>query len=905
MSADRARAWAGQVYRWALRAYPTDFRSRLGGDLARTFEDGADAAWNAGGAWRLAWFTLRCVLDVVPDSLRLRWDGRRGAHTSPGFRAPSATGWSQDVRDAWRGLRRRPASAAAAVFTLALGVGVNAALFGVVHAVLLRPFEYREPTRLVVLQDRSLDGGAPFSTTGGAFRDWDRLGTSFDGMALMGGATFTLTDPGRPAERVFGSVVSHDFFAVLGVEPALGRGFRPEETEAETRVLVLSDGLWRGRFGADPTVVGRDVDVDGEPWRVVGVMPPVGFPSTIDGVAVQPRDARWAWTPLDFSSEWVRGYRSHVYTAIGRLDADVSLEAAEAELATLTDDIRRRNPDLYGRLTSSVVPLREVVLGDVERDLWILFGGVLLVLLVSCANLTHLLFARTLRAAAERSVRAALGATRARLFRRGVIEALLVGALGGVSGWIAAAAGAGGLDLLLPADLPRRGEIAIGLPALGFSALVALLAAVAAGVGPAWRGAQPVDAAALAGAGRRSGGRSERRVLRGLVVAQLAIACTLLVGAGLLVRSVVALRATDLGVDTKSTAVGELMLPRGRYPDRASTVSALQAFQRVAAAVPGVTAATLAYDPPLNGTWTETFDVVGRASPPPGERPGAWFRPVAPGYFRQLGIPVLRGRALEASDDASAPGVVVVNEAFVREHFPGEDPIGRRIRLATPYDTWGEGPETWEIVGVVADVRFRGARRAAPDAFYFSLWQAPVSYVHVMTRSSVDPVLMKGALEAAVANVDPLVPLTNATTLQRMRDRLTAQDRANALLLAAFALLALLVAGAGVFGVLSHAVARRVPELAVRLALGARPATLRRLVLAETVVMVVVGLLVGGAGAVVVGRLLSGLLYGVPPWDPWVLVGVVGLLSVTALAASWLPARAAAGTDPITALRRD
>ncbi|MBW3534241.1 MAG: ABC transporter permease, partial [Gemmatimonadetes bacterium] len=571
---------AEAAYRVALRLYPRRFRERFGEDLLRAFRDGSRGVLRRGG-WRgLAAFWSRCAMDALVEAGRVRWGGGRGAGLGrgvdgapgPGRREPGGAGaldaLVRDARDAWRAMLRRPGPAAVAVLTLALGVGANAAIFSVVNGVLLRPFDYPEAGELVVLQDRSLEGGAPFRTTGGAFLEWRAGNRTLDDVALMGGWTMNLTEPGLEPERVTGSNVSESFFSVLGVEPALGRTFRAEEMRGGARVVILSDALWRGRYGADPDIVGRALTVDGEAWRVVGVMPPVALPTPLGDVTVDPLDARRVWVPLDFDSEWVAGYRSHVFVAIGRLRDGVTPEAAASDIEAITGGIRERQPDGYARLTSDVRPLREVVLGDVRRDLWILLGAVALVLLVACANLTNLLLARSVERARERSVRAALGAAWGRLLRLGLLEAGILGIAGGALGLAAAALGMDVLVSLLPEDLPRRGDIHMDGAVLAFTAAASLVAALAAGLVPALRGARPATAPSLGSGARGSAGHRAGRLTRGLVASQLALACALLVGAGLLVRSFQALRATDLGADTAATLDAEILLPNARYGTR-------------------------------------------------------------------------------------------------------------------------------------------------------------------------------------------------------------------------------------------------------------------------------------------------------------------------------------------------
>ncbi len=902
-------SWAERLYRLALHLYPARFRRRFGDDMVRAFRDGTRGALRRGGRTGVAVFWLRCGLDLCREAVAERWfagtERESAHHIEQG--GGGMESWWMDLRYALRGLRRRPALTVGAIVTLALGVGANTAIFSVVNGVLLRPFDMPEAERLVVAQDRSSQGGGPFRTTGGVFRDWREGNRTFQDMALLGGWSFNLTEAGLDPERVNGVQVTASYFDVVGVLPALGRVFRPEESQGRHRVVILSDALWRERYGADPDIVGRGIVADGERWEVVGVMPPVALPVTLNGLGLAPGDReRMAWVPLDLEPGWASGYQSHVFVALGRLQPGVSLEAASEDLAALTRAVSESHPETYTGITSDVAPLRTVVLGDARRDLLILLGAVGLVLLVACANLANLLLARTLDRSREMAVRAAVGAGAGRLVRLGLLEAVLLGLAGGVGGLVLAS---GGLDVLLamlPEDLPRQSSIGVDGHVLLFTLGVALVAGVVVGLLPALRGARPRMTEALKAGGRGTAGSGGGRTARVLVAGQLALACTLLVGAGLLVRSFLAVRAVDLGARTRDLLSVELLLPSQGYGDRLETSDFLHRLEAAVEALPGVTSASVAYDTPLSASWTETFTVTDRPAPEPGQKPGAYFRPVSPGYFEALGIPLLRGRAFTEDDGPDAPGVVVVNQDFVDDNFAGEDPLGRRIRMTTMQGMWdASAPAEWEIVGVVGDVRFAGLRADAPDAFYFSQRQAPTTFLHLLVATRVPPRSVLAGVRATIAGLDSSLPLSAVTTLDEEYARATAQDRFNALLLLAFAVTALLVAAAGIYGVMSYAVARRRAEMGVRLALGAGPGRVRRLLLGEGLRMAGTGLLAGLAGAVLAGRLLSGLLFGVSAWDPTVMGGVFAILLSAAVLSAWLPALRAARTDPAVALREE
>lgn len=893
-----------RVYRWALRAYPAGFRRRHGTHVLRTCVDAERAARARRG--RLAALRQRLIgtVDLLRHGLGMRLRPTRGTHDETTTKGGIMDGWIMDVRYALRGLVRRPGLGAVAVLTLALGVGANTGLFTVVHGVLLRPFDLPDADALVVIQDRSTRGGGPYRTTGGAWGDWRRGNRTLDDLALLGGWTATFTEAGLEPERVNGTSVSASYFDVLGVRPALGRAFRPEENDGVHRVLLLSDALWRGRYGADPDIVGRTVTLnEGESWEVVGVMPPVGLPGLWGALEVVPTDReRTVWVPIDLANEWAAGYRSHVFLTLGRIRASADLAAVEADLRRIGADITRREPDLYANTVPDVRSLRETILGDVRRDLLVLLGAVGLLLLVACANLANLLLARAVERSRELAVRAAVGASAGRLARLALIEAVLLGFAGGVVGLLAATVSLDALLAMLPDDLPRASGIAVDGPVLLYALGLAVAAGLLTGLVPALRGARPHFEGVLRSGTRAGRGRSGSRAVRGLVAAQLALACTLLVGAGLLIRSVQALRDVDLGVHAENTLAAELLLVQ--RSDRASVSDFLRRLEERVEALPGVRQASVAYDLPFEANWSESFTVLDRPPPGPGERPGAQFRPVSPGYMEMMGIPLVQGRTLTEDDGLDGAPVVVINQTLADRFFPGEPVLGRRIAMGTVRGNWdADAPGEWEIVGVVADVRMRGPREPAPGAFYFSQRQAPTSYLRLLVRTEGDPMAVLPGVQAAVAELDPRLPLSGVTTLEAARRRRTAQDRFNALFLGAFALTALAVAAAGIYGVLAYAVARRTTEMGVRLALGAKPVGVFRMLLGEGARMAGAGLVLGVLGALVGGRALAGLLFGVRPLDPLVYTAVVLALALVALVAGAVPARRAARTDPAAALR--
>lgn len=890
------------LVRGLLRLGPARFRDRFGASLLETVEDGWRAARRRGrlAAWG---FAGRTVADLPPQ-LAGAWMERFRRTTGGGTMAGR---WDMDLRHAARALARRPGTTAVAVAILGIGVGAAATVYAVVDGVLLSPMDMPGDDRLVLAQDRQASGGdAPFATTGGVYLTWRRESRTLEGVAAMMGWTMNLTEPGLEPFRLRSGLVSANFFDVLGVEPIVGRTFRPEEEQGLHRVMVLSHALWTGRYGADPDVVGSVVDADGEAWEIIGVMPPLALPGRGNSAAlVDGSRVRTAWVPMNLEESWQSGFRSHLVLALGRLAPGATVEQARDELAVLTDAVRREHPENYTGLTAHVTSLREAIVGDVRGDLLVLLGGVLLVVLAGCINLGNLLLVRSMDRSRERAVRRALGAGRGSLVRLAAAESLLLGLGGAVVAAGVLVLGVQALGAALPADLPRRAAVSLRPGVLVLTPLVALALGLAVGLLPTL-GRSVGDPVGPGSGTRTTRGRREQRTSRVLVAGQVALACTLLVGSGLLLRSVRSLASVDLGVSTDRTLVVDVLLPQGRYGDRRGTADFLRRLEEGVEGLPGALEALVAYDPPTEGTWTEQFTIVGDPEPEPGDTPGSFYRPVSPGWFETMDIPVVAGRTFTEDDDLDGPPVVVVNQAWVREHMPGREPLGARIHMETVRNNWGgDAPVEWEIVGVVGDVRFRGLRAEPGDAVYFSGRQSPTTFTRFLVRTEGDPEALLPGVQAVLGELDPRLPLAGATTLEREVRAATAQDRFNALLILAFAAAALLVASAGLYGVLAYAVARRRTEVGVRMAMGAAPLRVWRMLVLEGLALAGVGLAVGLALALLTGGLLGSVLYGVSPRDPVVLGTVVLVLGGSALLAAAVPATRAASAHPAEALQSD
>ncbi|HEX2189801.1 MAG TPA: ABC transporter permease [Longimicrobiaceae bacterium] len=800
----------------------------------------------------------------------------------------------QDVRYALRRLRRSPGFTAVATLTLALGIGANSAIFSVVNGVLLRSLPYPDADRLVLVAHVTREGNrAPMSPAN--FRDVRSESRSLEELSFWTYGGRTLTGTGDPA-RLQGADVGQHFFEVMRARPLLGRTFRPEENEpGRNRVAVLGHAFWRQRFGADPKVVGRTVTLDGEPYEVVGVMPEeFGFPNKRD-----------VWTPLEYDADFMadasRG--SWYISGIGRLKPGVTHQQAAREIEGLGARLQKQYPETNTDLGISPVSLYEQMVGDVRLSLLVLLGAVGLVLLIACANVANLLLARAAAREGELAVRAAMGAGRGRLVRQLLAESVILGLLGGAAGLVLAVWGTSALVAMEPQGIPRLAEVGVDATVVAFTLGVALLSGVLFGLLPAVQVTRSDLAGTLREGGRGSlAGRGSARTRNALVVAEMALAVVLLAGAGLLIRSFAVLQGVDPGFRTESALSFNVSLPQAAYDEGARGAFYDGLLERLEG-LPGVRSAAAVSDLPMGNSATFlTFEVEGREPPEPGREPASQILRATAGYFRTMEIPVVRGREFTADDRAGSPGVVVLNQAAAREFFPGEDPLGRRILLSL-------GPDTtavpWEVVGVAGDVRQFGVDAEVQSAMYFPQAQAPVGGMGVVVRTTVPPASLAAAVRREVAAMDPNLPLNDLQPLERLAADSMSQPRFYMLLLSLFAGVALALAAIGIFGVISYGVAQRTREIGVRMALGAEPSSVLRIVVGGALGLAGIGVGVGVLGALAGTRLLSGLLFGVAATDPPTYVGVAVLLLAVAALASWLPARAAVRVDPMTALRAD
>jgi predicted permease len=800
----------------------------------------------------------------------------------------------QDLVYALRRLGRSPGFALVAMATLAIGIGANSAIFSVINAVLLRPLPYDQPDRLVRVSQTW--EGRPVVYSPENFLDVEAQAQSFESMAAVDEGGLTVTGQGAPV-RVEGAGVSASFFDVLRVRPPQGRGFRPGENEpGKTKVVVLGHRLWSQWFGGDPRAIGRSIQLNREPYLIVGVAP-AGF-SYPEGAEV--------WTPLEYDAQLRTKSRGAWYLGvIGRLKPRISVEHAREEVATIAARLARQYPDMNEKVGGTVASLQEALVGDARPALLVLLGAVGLVLLIACVNVANLLLARVAAREGELAVRTALGAGRGRLLQQLMTESVTLAVLGGAAGvflaWLC-------LDTLLglqPAGVPRLAEVGIDRTVLAFAFALSVLTGILFGVFPALQMMRRATAQSLREGSRGLLNRRGGGLGGGLVVGQMALAMMLLAGAGLLMRSFTQLRHVEPGFEAANALTFRIGLPETAYAEEAGRAAFFDALLTRLQALPGVRSAGAVSGLPLSGMrFSLVFEVVGRPPLPPAQQPSMELRVVTADYFRTLGIPLLRGRAFARSDTSDSPQVVLLSQSAARRFFPDEDPLGHRINLGYRR---GEGrpPAGGEVIGIVGDVRDRGLAKEQPPEVYLPYPQLPFQTMDVALRTAVSPMSVASSMEKAVHELDPELPVARTQALDRIVARSISEPRFYMLLIGVFAAMALLLAALGIFGVMSYAVVRRSREIGIRVALGAHRVDVLRIVLGRAVVLVAAGVGVGLVGTLALSRTMASLLFNLSPTDPTTLVGVATLLAAVALLASYLPARKATRVDPLVALRSE
>jgi putative ABC transport system permease protein len=805
----------------------------------------------------------------------------------------------RDVRFAVRTLRRTPGFTLVAVATLALGIGANTAIFSVINALLLRPLPYPEADRLVFLTEWS-EQVPEMSFSVANLKDVRDQNTVFESLVGYNGQNFILAavsgtagSTGEP-ERVNGRQVTSGLFATLGRQPILGRPFGPEEEKpGAAGVALLGEGFWERRFGRDPGVLGRALELSGESFTVIGVMP---------------RGLHGSWkttemfTPLlrledRIGGEPNRGNHPGIYV-IGRLKPGVDVEKARAEVKAIARGLAERYPASNAKQSMTVEPLLDAVVGELRPALTLLLGSVALVLLIACANVANLLLARAADRQREVAVRQAMGATRGRLLRQLLTESVLLSLLGGLVGVGLSFAGLRVLVASLPGNVPRADEVGIDVSVLVFTAAVAVVTGLAFGIVPAWRTLSTRLHEPLKEAGRGSVGPGHHRIRNALVVAEVAMALVLLVGAGLLLRSFFRVLHADAGFRPQGVVTASVPFPRTTHGEHKTRAAVVERVLEELAARPGVASAAATL--PLLGGWQSGFSVEGRPEPPPGQRPSADIARVTPGYFAAMGIRVLEGRVFEDRDRDEAPRVCVVDDTFARTHWPGESPLGKRVKFGGLDDA----DEPWlEVVGRVAHVKNYGVDEESRVELYLPFYQNSASGFTLVVRTGAGAGTAAAAIRQALRAADPSLPVYAIRPLDEIVAERSAERRLAAQLVGFFASVALALAAVGIYGVMSYAVAQRTQEIGIRMALGAEREQVLRMVMRNGTALALSGIAIGLAAAFALARLIAALLFETSTADPPTFSVVPLLLLGVAVVASYLPARRAARVDPMAALR--
>jgi predicted permease len=858
---------------------PAEWREFVIGDLEEEFATRNGQSPAAAHAW-FWWQTMRCLAAPPPVRRNPLLVG------SPQGDSRMRTVFA-DLRHAFRVMSRTPSFTIAVVSVLALGVGANTTIFSIVNAVLVRPLPFEEPERLVRIYTRTPDGRL-FELSPGKFYGWQRDARSFEGMAMYqccGFRELALTGMGT-ARTVRATAVSAGFFEIVRARPALGRVFRQDEdTPGGKHVVVLSDRFWRAEFGGHPNVIGRTVKLNDEAYTIVGVMPATASVESWTGMASD------AWIPLALTDEQRADRGNHNRYGVARLNRDVGLAQAQAEMDAISVRLAREFPKSEGRWGAVVIPMQEAIVGNSRTMLLILLGAVGLVLLIACANVGNLLFTRALSRSKEIAIRSALGAGRGRVFQQLLIEALLFAGAGGALGLLLAYGTLTSASALLAGQVPRAEEISIDGRVLLFALMVSMLTGMLAGTLPAVRAGRSDLNDALKEGGR-SDGAIGVRTRRLLVVCEVAVSLVLLMGAGVMIQSLLALRHGDTGFDPNNVLTMRVRLVDARYPSPAQRSSFFDAALQRIRALPGVEAAGTINDLPFADGSSQTLHLEGY--PPQREPVAVQVRQITPGYLRAMGIPVLRGRDVVDGDGE----VLLVSQDTAKLYWGEDDSIERRAAL--PFSK----TVLRQVVGIVGDVKQRSLTEGpTPTAYYYT--REPSGRVTFVVRTSVPPATLAQPVVAAIRAIDPEQPVVDVRTMVQVLDEKLTPQRFSALLLGVFAGVALLLAAVGIYSVLSYIVRRRSREIGIRRALGARTSDVLRLVIVEGMSPVLVGVAAGTIAALASARVMSTLVFGVSASDPLTLAAVGATLALVALMASLVPAYRALRLDPVNVLRAE
>jgi predicted permease len=805
----------------------------------------------------------------------------------------------QDSRFGLRMLAKNPGFTITAVLTLALGIGANTAIFSVVKAVLMAPLPYKDPSRIVAVWTASpARGNQPLPSSPGDFAIWKKGGI-FEDLAPSYDDEKTLTGQGSP-QFLIGYAVSANYLRILGVQPQLGRLYTDEEDKpGGPKIALLSNHLWRATLHSDPNIVGKAITLDGKPFTVLGVMPPTfDYPATVD-----------LWNPIAMAPSDFDDFNHTYVRIIGRLRPGITLEAAQREINALEAQTAAAHPSTDNGNRVVLVPIRQQLDGDIRKPLLILLGAVGLVLLIACANTAGLALARNAERQKEISVRVALGATRLRLLRQFVTESLLLAIMGGAAGMLLALAGTRLLLTLFPNDvanlqIPKVTEIPIDRGVFLFALAITLLSAFLFGVLPVLKATRAEASDAMKESARSAtASRRSNRSRSAIVVTEVALSLMLLTAAGLVVASFQRVMNADLGFQSGHVLSLQIFLPIDRYPfkEREKTRALVDEAIRRMNAVPGVNSAGATNFLPLTGFWgTTNFLFRGQVPPKDGQLPEADNRVMTPGYMQTMGIPLLRGRAFTDADRAETAHVAIVNQTFARQYFKDRDPIGAELNLGTE-----DKPDWWRIVGISGDVKSFGQDQPTHADIYRPFDQAPFPILAFTLHTDTDPAALIKPAEQALWSIDSDLPVFKAIPLDSLANQSLALRRASSVLISGFAILALVLACIGIYGVMAYAVTQRSQEIGVRMALGAGRTDVLRMMMTLGFRLTAVGIIIGLAGALAFTRSLTSLLFETAAMNPLIFSIAAGVLVAVAVLASYLPARRAASIDPINALRTE
>jgi putative ABC transport system permease protein len=878
------RAWIHRsAGMFAGQRAETDLSAELDSHLQLHVDDNLRAGMTPAEARRRALIELGGV-----ESAKEAYRDRRGW---PGLEA-----LIRDLRYGARTLFKSPGFALAGIIVLGLGIGVNSAIFTVVNAVVLRPLPFAEADRIVRLwhtpPQSTFPGMRIFALSPANFLDWEAQSSSFEAMAIYRGGRPTLTGQGEPT-AVQSLRASASFLPIFALQPIVGRGFTPDDDRAGAApTVLLSEGFWRSRFGADPAILGQPILLDLTPYTVVGVVP---APSFLEDVQV--------WTPLLWGPDDIAERANHNYRAVARLKPGVPLATAQADLDTISARLEQQYPAENKEWGALVVPLHEDLVGEARLALLVLLGAVALVLLIACANLANLLLVRTHGRAKEIALRGALGASRARVVQQLLAEGVILGIGGGLAGFVAAIYGVDALVRIFGPALPRAQEVAVDGRVLAFTAGISLITGLLAAFFPAWQlSGRDANEVLKQGPERGSSGGGDGRVRQLLVVSEVALALMLLIGAGLLMRSLTSLRAVDPGFDARNVLTASIGVPMAKYDTEARRNQFFDRVRQDVSALPGVISAAWIDSLPMQGGSTQYVAVEGHPPVQDSELPTVAVRLPSPGYFSTARIPILAGRDFTEADGFGRPGVIILSQRTAQRFWPGQNPLGKHVTLKMM------SPEPRQVVGIVGEVKIGSLDAGASDsetALYAPAAQFAFNGAALMVRTAVPPETLAQPLVDAVHAIDPEQPVLEVQPMQRIVEESLGQRPTAMVLLAGFATLALVLASVGIYSVLAYTVRQRVREIGIRMALGAPASGVLRMVVVDGLKPTLAGVVLGLLLAAALVRMMEALLFGVSPYDPGTFTAVAGLVVGVGLVATLVPAWRATRIDPIVTLRTE